>query len=215
LSCSTTRKPNPSGWWLLVNKGAHKKRWQPTQLAYVFNFPSVPSAFQTCANPSCQQQLRIPVTCCAQHAAPAGQFAAAFSQITQARTRTHEQHELNERTQRYANFIVSEDETEMTNEQRSVSLLGQKVRQRPEWATSDGALMRRVFGPRGMRRWECACLYWRHNWTAPRIAEHLGMTVGAVEQILFRITSEEKQSFLTETVRVFTNSEGAQAGEVG
>jgi hypothetical protein len=57
----------------------------------------------------------------------------------------------------------------------------------PIWAQSKKALWLRVAGPRLLRRYDIAELYWLQSWPASRIARHLGVSVGAVKQVLNRI----------------------------
>jgi len=57
----------------------------------------------------------------------------------------------------------------------------------PEWATSNAGLMQKVLAP-ALRRLRVCHLYFRCGWNAREISEEMGLSVGAVQQIIHRLT---------------------------
>lgn len=58
---------------------------------------------------------------------------------------------------------------------------------RPDWVLDNKTLMEICVGPRGMRRFQIAQMYWRQNMTAKDIATVLEMSVKAVERVIERL----------------------------
>jgi hypothetical protein len=90
-----------------------------------------------------------------------------------------------EACKRYKDFVRMVNRHENAWSQIPHKTVRQK--QRPTWAQDHAKLIERVFGPRGMRRWKIACLYWLSGMTALAIAEQLGTTKSAVERVIFRL----------------------------
>ena len=69
--------------------------------------------------------------------------------------------------------------------------LGSKVAdtrsERPAWAASQHSIALHIIGASKLRRVQVALMYWRMNWTAQEIADHLGVSVGSIKQIIFRM----------------------------
>lgn len=62
-------------------------------------------------------------------------------------------------------------------------------KRRPAWAQTTAGTFLRALGPKALRRWEVADLYWLRNLRAREVAERLSMTVKAVTRILERLKS--------------------------